>query len=183
MFRLQLFLLLALTSLASAQLTISPAGVPDAYTGDNYYQEVRANGGNAPYTWSLRGGSLPPGIVFDTASATLAGIPTRAGDFRFSVVVTDSSRATSTRQYLLHVSPGTAIFIVWTKVPAVANGAISGEVELTNPGKEVFDLTFIAMAVNEIGRATALGYQRFSFGPGKQKIPFGTTLPRDRKST
>ena len=174
---LQLLALLAFSPFAYAQLSISPASLPAASLGENYYQELHAADGSAPYRWRVSG-QLPPGITFDTPSATLAGIPTAAGDYRFTITIADSSRHTASRTYLLRIGLGTTITIAWTRAPAVAGGAISGEVEVSNPGREAFDLTFIAVAVNEIGRATALGYQRFSLGPGKQRIPFGTTLPR-----
>ena len=135
-------------------------------------------GGAAPCTWTVRG-KLPLGISFDSASATLTGIPMESGEFRFDIVGTDLSRRTVTRGYVLRVAEGSSITITWTRAPSLANNnGIAGEVEISNPGRETYDLTFIAVAVNEIGRATALGYQHFSFGTGKQRIPFSGTLPR-----
>jgi hypothetical protein len=174
---LPLAMVVLLSSLASAQILISPSRLPDAGVGINYYVEFNATGGSAPYKWSFRA-ALPGGLAVDPQSATLTGIPNSPGDYEFSVRVTDSSGQSAARTYTLHVTPGNTITIAWTRLPTVSNGGISGEIEVTNPGREAFDLTFIAVAVNEIGRATALGYQRFTFGPGKQKIPFGTTLPR-----
>ena len=159
-----------------AQLSISPASLPDAAPGQLYYQELHATGGTAPYRWGLRG-RLPSGISFDAPTGTLTGPPASPVDYTFTVVVTDGSNRTVGRRYTLHVGAGTTITIAWTRNPTVADGGIVGEVEVSNPGNEAFDLTFIAVAVNETGRATALGYQKFTFGPGKQRIPFGTTLP------
>ena len=42
-------LALFFSMLASAQLSISPAELPDAVPGQLYYQELQANGGTAPY--------------------------------------------------------------------------------------------------------------------------------------
>lgn len=170
-------LILFCSTLASAQFSFTPARLPDASAGTRYYQEFHATGGTAPYTWSVRG-SLPPGITFDTPSATLTGVPTTPGNYRFIVLLTDSSHRVVSRQYAFRVGEGTTIAIIWTRTPAVAGGNISGEVEVSNPSGETFDLTFIAVAVNEIGRATALGYQHFPLGPGKQRIPFAAALPR-----
>ncbi len=175
--RLSLLALLFLSAISFAQLSISPARLPNAGAGINYYLEFHATGGSPPYKWNVRG-TLPEGIDFDRESATLAGIPTAAGNYAFAVDVTDTSGHTATRQYILHVTPGNVITIAWTRFPVVTDGGISGEIEVANPGNETFDLTFIAVAVNEIGRATALGYQHFNLAPGKQRIPFGTTLPR-----
>ena len=91
--------------------------------------------------------------------------------------VTDSARRTARHDYVVRVSAGNTISITWTKLPQVTGGGIFGEVEITNPGNEEFDVTFIVVAVNGIGRATALGYQHFSLPRGKQTVPFGNTLP------
>ncbi len=165
------------SALAYAQLSITPASLPEATVGANYYQELQAGGGTSPYHWSGFG-DLPPGISFDAATGTLAGIADTPGNFRFTVVLTDSARHSVTRTYHFRVGAGTTISIAWTRAPVVANGGIAGEVEISNPGREAFDLTFIAVAVNEIGRATALGYQHFALSPGKQKIAFSGNLPR-----
>ena len=165
------------SAVACAQLSIAPASLPDATLGANYYQELQSGGGTGPYHWSIRG-DLPAGISFDAATGTLTGIADIPGNFRFTVVLTDSARHSATRTYQLRVGAGTTITIAWTRAPVVADGGIAGEVEIANPGREAFDLTFIAVAVNEIGRATALGYQHFSLSPGKQKIAFSGNLPR-----
>ena len=170
-------LLCLFAAISFAQISLSPATLPVAYTGENYYQELQPAGGTAPYSFMVHG-KLPPGITFDSPSATLTGIPTDTGEYRFDLVVTDSSRRTLARSYILRVGSGTSITISWTRAPVVASNGIAGEVEIANPGRETYDLTFVAVAVNEVGRATALGYQHFSLGPGRQKIAFSGTLPR-----
>jgi hypothetical protein len=52
-----------------------------------------SSGGNPPYNWSLALGGLPPGIALDAKTGLLAGIPTRAGTFSFTLEVTDSTFA------------------------------------------------------------------------------------------
>lgn len=175
--RLLLASFLFSSTLVFAQVSFSPASLPEAYPGENYYQELHPAGGTAPYTWTVRG-RLPQGITFDAPSATLSGIPTATGDFTFEIALTDATHHTVVRRNTIRVADGTQIVIAWTQPPAITNGGISGEVEVANPTKDTFDLTFICVAVNEVGRATALGYQRFSFGPGKQRIPFSSALPR-----
>ena len=56
---------------------------------------------------------------------------------------------------------------------------IEGSVQVSNTTSDDFDFTFIALAVNEIGRATAIGYQHFPLKKGTTdfEIPFGDTLP------
>ncbi|MBI2639430.1 MAG: peptidoglycan-binding protein [Candidatus Sungbacteria bacterium] len=50
-----------------------------------------ASGGVAPYTWGLYYGSLPPGLVLDSSTGVLSGIPTIAGTYKFQIKITDSN--------------------------------------------------------------------------------------------
>ena len=53
---------------------------------------------------------------------------------------------------------------------------LEGSVIVSNYTEQDFTLTVIVMAVNQIGRATALGYQEFTLrSGGEQMIPFGTS--------
>src|SRR6516165_1801365 len=136
--RLALGLLLLCSALASAQqLAISQPFLTEALQGELYYQELRVTSGNPPYNWSVVG-KLPAGISLDSATGTLTGIPTSAGDYRFTITVRDSGQYTVNRGYVLRVRESTAIAIIWTRPPVVADGGISGEVEVSNPGREAF---------------------------------------------
>jgi hypothetical protein len=52
-------------------------------------------------------------------------------------------------------------------------------VKVSNQTGEDFDLTFVVLAVNDIGRATAIGYQHFNLKHETLdfEIPFGENLP------
>ncbi|HEX8797831.1 MAG TPA: hypothetical protein VF772_04420, partial [Terriglobales bacterium] len=53
---------------------------------------------------------------------------------------------------------------------------LEGSVIVNNFTGQDFSLTVIVMAVNDIGRATALGYQEFTLpSGGEQVIPFGSS--------
>jgi hypothetical protein len=86
-----------LFSKSSSNLLLASLGAPvPAIALDS-----RIRGGVAPFAWSVApGSSLPPGIELapggNGVSARLAGIPTAAGTFEFSVVVNDSSGQTLT---------------------------------------------------------------------------------------
>src|SRR3546814_13292667 len=58
--------------------------------GVAYSQAFAASGGAAPYTYALTG-TLPAGLVFDTASGMLSGTATESGSFPITVTATDSS--------------------------------------------------------------------------------------------
>jgi hypothetical protein len=82
------------------------------------------------------------------------------------------------REYTLNVV--SALLMQW-KIPARVSGhRIEGSVEVSNTTEEDLDFTFVVLAVNETGRATAIGYQRFPLKKGTTdfEIPFGETVPR-----
>jgi hypothetical protein len=78
------------------------------------------------------------------------------------------------RQFKLVVTA--ALSIDWKQPPAVHGENLEGSVIVHNYTGQDFTLTVIVMGVNEIGRATALGYQEFTLGSGAdQVIPFGSS--------
>lgn len=88
-------------------LSLSPETVQGATAGMTYTQTFVATGGVAPYQYTLSTGTLPAGLTLDTATGQLAGTPTQAGSFDFSVTATDSTAgtaATTVRAYTLAVS-------------------------------------------------------------------------------
>ena len=84
-------------------LVITPATLPDATLGTGYTQSLTATGGTAPYTFILDSGSLPAGITLNSAGS-VAGTPTAAGQFSFTVRATDSGGLTGTIAYQLKVA-------------------------------------------------------------------------------
>ncbi len=74
-------------------ITILPATLPAASTYVAFSQTFTASGGTSPYTWSETG-TLPTGITWSAATATLSGTPTQAGTFPITIMVTDSTTGT-----------------------------------------------------------------------------------------
>ena len=60
-----------------------------AATGSAYSQIINATGGVGAYRWSIVTGTLPPGLVLDSITATISGTPTTAGIYNFALRVTD----------------------------------------------------------------------------------------------
>jgi hypothetical protein len=75
-------------------LTITTLSLAPGTQGQPYNAQVDATGGTgAGYQWSVTTGTLPTGITLSMAGtpfATLAGLPTAAGTFNFTVQVEDS---------------------------------------------------------------------------------------------
>ena len=181
-------LLLAGTGWAQQETPQKPAGtVPLAIVTDTLPQSVAhtpytvrltAQGGMPPYSWSIEKGELPPGLHLDSKAGTLSGVPEAPAELTFTVRVTDSAEPPATAVRELKVKTVPALQLEWQRQPVLENDGIYGEVKVGNPGKDPYDLTFIIVAVNEIGKAFALGYQHFTLRPqATQAIPFGASLP------
>lgn len=52
---------------------------------------VPAFAGTAPYSWSVAGGVLPPGLALNSANGVISGTPTAEGRFKTKVQVIDSA--------------------------------------------------------------------------------------------
>ncbi|WP_245626443.1 putative Ig domain-containing protein [Stenotrophomonas ginsengisoli] len=92
--------------IAAPVLTINPASLANGTAGSLYAQVLAASGGIAPYSYVLSG-SLPAGLTFDPATASLSGTPTQAGSFALELTVTDSTTGTAAslvQSYVLDVA-------------------------------------------------------------------------------
>ncbi len=177
-----LAVLIMLATGAGAQappLTIKTDSLSVGIAGVAYDTRFVAEGGRQPYAWKIREGSLPPGLQLDEKSGALTGVPSAAGEYQFTVELTDSAvpRNAVERKYTLVITA--AMNIRWIDPPRIVGEAIRGRLELSNQTGRAFDLTVIVLAVNEVGKAFALGYQHFTLAPKTTSppIPFESTLP------
>ena len=107
------------------------------------------------------------------------GRPAKAGKFAYTVTVEDSARPANRISKGLQTVVSASLVLEWLRPPQARGDRIDGTVQVSNGTNDDFDLTFIIVAINEIGRATALGYQHFTLkaGTANFQIPFGQTLP------
>jgi len=83
--------LAAAQALADAAVPHITSGTPPAaQSGVAYEFQFEAEGGTAPYTFTLSSGTLPDGLTLDS-DGLLHGTPTENGTFSITVTVTDSS--------------------------------------------------------------------------------------------
>jgi hypothetical protein len=64
----------------------------NAIIGQPYVAILRARSGQMPYTWSLRSGSLPPGLSLTPKTGVIKGTPTQIGTFNFTARCTGANR-------------------------------------------------------------------------------------------
>lgn len=160
-------------------LVIEPAELPATYPHGPYQLAFHPRGKFVPVLrWKVLNGVLPPGIKLDD-NGVLRGEAQRAGEYHFTLLVTDGSSPQQKIRKDFVIKVMEAMTVTW-KIPAHVTGSrIDGSVEVSNATVDDIDLTFDVKAVAEDGRATEIGYQHFPLTKGTigMALPFGETLP------
>ncbi len=159
-------------------VTVKTRSLPKGYLQRLYHFAMHADGGITPLKWTLTSGALPSGIRLDP-DGVLNGVPTQTGEFSFSLTITDSGIPKQQITQEFNVVVVTPLVVRWSRPPKVNGTRVDGAIKVSNQTGEDFDLTMIVLAVNENGRATAIGYQHFPLKPNilDFEIPFGENLP------
>lgn len=98
------------------------------------------------YTWSVSAGTIPPGLVLDTAatglSTTISGTPTTAGTYNFTVQITDGTNS-DTQAYQVDISAAGSLVITTASLPAGTQGvAYSANITAINgTGNHTWSIT------------------------------------------
>jgi hypothetical protein len=92
---------------AGARLTITtPCPLPIARAGIAYSAAFTASGGAQPYRWQITSyDAFPKGLTLDAVKGELAGVADAAGQYGFTLAVTDSSGGRDQKACLLPVEP------------------------------------------------------------------------------
>ena len=85
-------------------IAVSPPILPSGRAGEAYQQRLDASGGQAPYTFSLAQGTLPPGLAL-SADGLLSGTLALAGQYSFTISATDARGIVGSRSYSFVVAP------------------------------------------------------------------------------
>jgi len=101
---------------------VAATTLPNGLAGTAYgSQSVAVTGGATPYVYGALTGTLPNGLTYDGATATISGTPIEAGSFTFSVPVTDDDGYTGSNSYTISIA---APAVTLTSL-APANGRVT----------------------------------------------------------
>ncbi len=77
-------------AVSAPMLTIGAATLSAGIAGSSYQGAMQANGGTAPYSWTVSAGSLPAGLSL-SPGGVISGTPAISGTGTFTATVTDLS--------------------------------------------------------------------------------------------
>ena len=115
----QLLLLIFGSSYLQANISIVTNTLPNGTLNTPYNAVVSTTSGCSHATWAITSGTLPAGIAIKTSnkpiSLSLAGTPTRASTYTFTIKVTGCGGGTSTKSYTLTVqaAPNHTVDLSW----------------------------------------------------------------------
>ena len=110
----------SLTIQVNPTLSLTTTTLASVDTGSSYIQQLAAEGGTKPYTWSATG-NLPPGVTLASATGVLSGTVTGAGNYDFVVQVKDFDGTTASKLFTITVNSAgvTSSSIVYTDATGV----------------------------------------------------------------
>ncbi|MEV5968235.1 putative Ig domain-containing protein [Kribbella sp. NPDC051952] len=112
---------------------------PTGQVGVSYPHSFDVTGGALPLTWSLAAGTLPPGLVLDTATGRLSGTPTTTGSSTFTIGVVDANNQTASRTVTIVIAAGPLQILKNANVTSAAAGTVVVyTISVTNTGPASF---------------------------------------------
>lgn len=112
----------SISTFINGQLTIvTPSTLPSGHIGSFYSLPLTAVGGTPPYSFSIVGGTLPPGLLL-SGSGVISGTPTVNTSATFTVGVADSIFASAAQAFTLTIAPQAFDFTSALRVAQVVEG-------------------------------------------------------------
>ncbi|MBX3394580.1 MAG: putative Ig domain-containing protein [Phycisphaerae bacterium] len=129
-------------------LTILPSALPDAVVDSLYNQVLSAQGSNGG-RWTVEG-TLPPGMSLDADTGKIAGRPTTAGSFEFTIRLLRLFVGSGEKSYQLTVHP--KLMVNLNLAVARQGEAYSSIVDVTG-GTPPYEFEYIGLPAGLTGNA------------------------------
>jgi len=143
----------------SGQHILIQTMLPGATVGSSYRAVLSVSGGLAPYHFAISEGKLPPGLVLDSLTGSISGIPSQAGTFAFTVLVLgEPTGASGVRAYSMKVSACSSCVAMQISPldPAVAaGGTMQFTAVVTNTSNTAVQWSASAGSISANGLFTA----------------------------
>ncbi|NOT29202.1 MAG: DUF1080 domain-containing protein [Planctomycetes bacterium] len=123
---------------------LTSTSLPPGVEGSSYAGTLVAVGGEAPMTWMLASGVLPPGLSLGASSGSISGVPDTDGSYPFAARVTDAQGLSSQGAFLLEVAPppstlpSAGLVLQLESTEFVAGGPVTSWSDLSGRGNHVF---------------------------------------------
>ena len=133
-----LFLALGSHCYVWANVSISTAALPNGTMRQPYSAVISTTAGCAPAKWTITSGVLPTGITMSPSnkpiSLTLAGTPTKAATYSFSIKVQGCGGGISTKSYTVKIQSA-VVHVVSLRWNASSSQNIAGYNVYRSPDK------------------------------------------------
>jgi hypothetical protein len=131
-------------------LVIVTDALNPAIRGRPYTESIRAEGGDAAYTWEVTAGALPPGLTMTVGhlgadDAIVTGVPEAEGTFSFTFTVTSGDGQSASRSFNLAVRPEVPLSVETPVVPpALAGGSYNVRLRAYGGDGETYSWSLVA---------------------------------------
>jgi hypothetical protein len=145
----------------SAERIFIQSALPNGTVGASYHEVLSVSGGQAPYNFVVTQGELPMGLALNPQTGSISGIPLRAGNFAFTILVSGGTLDSSgVRAYTISVDSCVKCVTVQVS-PADPSVAPGGKVQfaavVSNTSNTAVTWSASAGSISATGLFTAPG--------------------------
>ena len=163
------------TNATTGSLEITTTALPVQTVQTKYTANIAVTGGVPPYILSISGGNLPTGLTLSSSTGIIAGTPTLAGAFAFTIAAKDSTTGSVSTNFSLNISTSQAPTITGI---SPTSGSTAGGTPVTIAGSN-----FRTGAVVQFGGCSAASAQVVSPTLIQVLAPAGTQRKGERYRT